>query len=96
MSTGSLVLWSTILLKTFGVMSHGKGFSDDPVLISGFSITTNSHTAATNTGDSVITLTVGRVKEALEKHQPPSLGDWPTEKQQVGAGDIASEILQTS
>ncbi|GJZ37113.1 hypothetical protein Tco_0583304 [Tanacetum coccineum] len=102
MSTGSLVLWSTILLKAFGVMSHGKGFSEDLVLISGFSITTNAHTAATNTGGSVITLvlrklTVGRVKEALEKHQPPSPGgDWPTEKQQVGADDIASEILQTS
>nr|GEW78641.1 homeobox-leucine zipper protein HDG5-like isoform X1 [Tanacetum cinerariifolium] len=28
--------------------------------------------------------TVGRVKEALAKHQPPSPGgDWPTEKQQV-------------
>ncbi|GJU07572.1 hypothetical protein Tco_1124002 [Tanacetum coccineum] len=44
-----------------------------------------------------INQTVGRVKEALEKHQPPSPGgDWPTEKQQVGADDIASEILQTS
>ncbi|GJV02160.1 homeobox-leucine zipper protein ROC8 [Tanacetum coccineum] len=29
-----------------------------------------------------INQTVGRVKQALEKHQPPSPGDWPTEKQQ--------------
>ncbi|GJV40430.1 START domain-containing protein [Tanacetum coccineum] len=42
-----------------------------------------------------INQTVGRVKQALEKHQPPSPGgDWPTEKQQVGAEDIASELLQ--
>nr|GFA90941.1 Ty3/gypsy retrotransposon protein [Tanacetum cinerariifolium] len=48
--SGSLVLWSTVSLKAFDVMSHTKGFPKDPVLISGFSITTNGHTAAANTG----------------------------------------------
>ncbi|GJV56009.1 START domain-containing protein [Tanacetum coccineum] len=109
--SGSLVLWSTVSMKDFDVMSHGRESPEDSALISGFSITTNGHTAATNTGGSVITLvlrklvegnqplqekrlqsiesitfainqTVGRVKQALEKHQPPSPGgDWPTEKQ---------------
>ena len=98
--SGSLVLWSTVSMKAFDHISRGQGFAEDSVLISGFSITTNGHTAATNTGGSVITLvlrmlvqplqekrqqaiesitlainqTVERLKEALEKHQPPSFG----------------------
>ncbi|GJU08360.1 hypothetical protein Tco_1124790 [Tanacetum coccineum] len=91
--SGSLVVWSTVLKKDFDLMSNGEGVSEYSADIGGFSVQQQmDHTTATNTGGSVITLTVERVKEALEKPRPPSpsRGDW----QLVGADDIASEILQ--
>ncbi|GJZ45573.1 hypothetical protein Tco_0593169 [Tanacetum coccineum] len=54
--TGSLVMWSTVSKKDFDLIRNGGGVSEDSVLISGFSISTDGHTTATNTGGSVITL----------------------------------------
>ncbi|GKA37852.1 START domain-containing protein [Tanacetum coccineum] len=46
--SGSLVVWSTVLKKDFDLISNGKGVSEHSVLISGFSISTDGHTTATN------------------------------------------------
>ncbi|GJX07604.1 hypothetical protein Tco_0195536 [Tanacetum coccineum] len=40
--SGSLVVWSTISKNYFDLISNGEGVSEDSVLISGFSISTDA------------------------------------------------------
>ncbi|GJX67895.1 START domain-containing protein [Tanacetum coccineum] len=69
--SGSLVLWSTVSMKDFDVMSHGRESPEDSALIFRF-----FHSPPIGPQPLPIQ-TVGRVKQALEKHQPPSPGgDW--------------------
>ena len=50
-------MWTTVSKKIFDLISLGKAPPPDvPVLISGFSISTDGHTTATNRGGSVVTL----------------------------------------
>ncbi|PWA97882.1 hypothetical protein CTI12_AA024770 [Artemisia annua] len=84
--SGSLVVWSTVSKKAFDLISHGKRLSDDSVLISGFSITTDGHTTATNTGGSVITLVL---RTLVEGGQPLQ------EKRELAISLITTAIYET-
>ena len=65
--SGSLVLWSTVSMKAFDLISRGQGFAEDSVLISGFSITTN-------TGGSVITLVLRMlVQQPLQEQRQQAI-----------------------
>ncbi|PWA81580.1 Homeobox domain-containing protein/START domain-containing protein [Artemisia annua] len=86
--SGSLVMWSTVSKKDFDLIINGKGLNgkEDPVLISGFSISTDGHTTATNTGGSVITLVL---RMLVDGNQPLQ------EKRQQSIDSITFAINQT-
>ncbi|GJW87791.1 hypothetical protein Tco_0163131 [Tanacetum coccineum] len=84
--SGSLVVWSTVSKKYFDLISDGEGVSEESVLISGFSISTDGHTTTTNTCGSVITLVLRMLVEGNQSLQ---------EKGQQAIESITLAINQT-